>query len=120
MSDILIIIVAFLIDICMKICSLLIIYSYSDPDFFPRNEFYSERRDCAIHFSNNNNYVIFPDARVESFRRASRVNMCFALRIHVGNCRDYVRIDDYQEAISQDVLAGLLGSRSRFTGKTTR
>lgn len=49
--------------------------------FFPRNEFYSERRDCAIHFSNNNNYVIFPDACVESFRRASRVNMCFALRI---------------------------------------
>lgn len=44
-----------------------------------------------------------------SDERVSRQHVFRIARIYVGNCRDYAGgFDDYQEAISQAVLAGSL------------
>lgn len=49
------------------------------------------------------------------------VNICFALRIRMANIGNVpTGATDYQEAISQKILAGSLESRNRFAGETKR
>ena len=50
----------------------------------------------------------------------TNVNICFALRTLVANIGNVPAGTDYQEAISQEILAGSLESRSRFAGETRR
>lgn len=50
----------------------------------------------------------------------TNVNICFALRTLVANIGNVPAGTDYQEAISQEILAGSLESRSRFAAETRR
>jgi hypothetical protein len=79
----------------------------------PRHRHYSARDIFLIIITTSFFRIYAPNP--------TSVNICFALRTLVANIGNVpTGTADYQEAISQEVLAGSLGSRSRFAGETRR